>query len=184
MADIRILIEASDLTKLLDIGARSINEAIGHGLVKYGLPQDVQMIWQVGKLYFDEFNNRRREQVVVRAFVDRMDLAYEVADVIVSRAGAISVSELCLVGKPTILVPSPNVAEDHQTKNAQAIVAQDGAIMIEDKQAKESLLPEIIELLKDDERQELLGENILKLGKPNASEDIAEIAIELLKENT
>ena len=164
------------------LGARSINDAIAHGLVKNGLPQDVQMIWQVGKLYFDEFSPRRTEQVKVRAFIDRMDLAYQAADVVISRAGALSVSELCLIGKPTILVPSPNVAEDHQRKNAMSIVEQDGAIMIEDKDAKGSLMPEAIELLNDEEKMKMLSKNILKLGKADATADIADIAMKIISD--
>ena len=164
------------------LGARSINNAIARGLVKNGLPQDVQMIWQVGKLYFDEFSPRRTDQVKVRAFIDRMDLAYQVADVVISRAGALSVSELCLIGKPTILVPSPNVAEDHQRKNAMSIVEHDGAIMIEDKDANERLVSEVIELLDDEEKMKMLSRNILKLGKSNATADIADIAMKIIEE--
>ena len=132
---------------------------------------------------FDEFSPRRTEQVKVKAFIDRIDLAYQVADVVISRAGALSVSELCLIGKPTILVPSPNVAEDHQRKNAMSIVENDGAIMIEDKDAKDRLVSEAIELLDDKEKMERLSTNILKLGKPNATEDIADIVMKIIGGN-
>lgn len=162
------------------LGARSINEAVAYGLAKHGLPQDVQMIWQVGKLYFNEFIGHRSDQVKMRAFIDRMDLAYVAADIVISRAGALSVSELCLIGKPTILVPSPNVAEDHQRKNAKSIVEHDGAIMIEDKDARQVLMPAALELLNDTDKMEKLATNILKLGKPNATEDIAEIAMNII----
>lgn len=163
------------------LGARSINNAISAGLVRLGLEQDVQMIWQVGKLYFDEFSNRRTNQVKIRAFIDRMDLAYKVADVVISRAGALSVSELCLIGKPTILVPSPNVAEDHQTKNAAAIVEANGAIMINDKLAKDTLLNEALTLLEDEAKQKTMSTNIKALAKPDATSDIVDIALKILK---
>jgi len=162
------------------LGARSINDAMAYGLAKHGLPQDVQVIWQVGKLYFDEFLTHRSEQVKIRAFIDKMDLAYEAADIVISRAGALSVSELCLIGKPTILVPSPNVAEDHQRKNAKSIVEHDGAIMIEDNVSKQELMPAALELLNDENRMKTLAANILKLGKPNATEDIADVAMEIM----
>ena len=105
-------------------------------------------------------------------FIDRMDYAYALADLIISRAGAISVSELCLIHKPVILVPSPNVAEDHQTKNAMALVNNHAAILVKDNVAKEELIPVAFELLKDDTKQKDLSNKISKLGKPNATSSI------------
>jgi UDP-N-acetylglucosamine--N-acetylmuramyl-(pentapeptide) pyrophosphoryl-undecaprenol N-acetylglucosamine transferase len=108
----------------------------------------------------------------VKEFVMEMDMAYAAADVVISRSGAIAISELCIVGKPVILVPSPNVAEDHQTKNAMALVEKDAAIMITDKAAKEKLVPAVLELLFNPKRVEELSTNIKALAKPNATEDI------------
>ncbi len=110
-----------------------------------------------------------------------MNLAYAAADVVVSRAGALSISELCLVGKPAILVPSPNVAEDHQTKNAMALTKKDAAIMVPDSEARKILASETISLLKDDQRQAVYSRNIKQLGKPNAANEIADIIFEILK---
>jgi UDP-N-acetylglucosamine--N-acetylmuramyl-(pentapeptide) pyrophosphoryl-undecaprenol N-acetylglucosamine transferase len=107
-------------------------------------------------------------------FIDRMDLAYALADVIVSRAGAISVSELCLVGKPVILVPSPNVAEDHQTKNAMALVDKGAAVLVKDLESREKLIATALELLKNNEDCKRLSQSILLLGKPNATERIVD----------
>jgi UDP-N-acetylglucosamine--N-acetylmuramyl-(pentapeptide) pyrophosphoryl-undecaprenol N-acetylglucosamine transferase len=110
-----------------------------------------------------------------------MDLAYALADVIISRAGAISVSELCLVKKPVILVPSPNVAEDHQTKNAMALVSKNAALLIKDNAAKEELIPAAIELLKNATLQESLSREIGELGKPNATENIVDIVEQIAR---
>ena len=103
-----------------------------------------------------------------------MDLAYAMADVIISRAGAISVSELCLIKKPVILVPSPNVAEDHQTKNAMALVEKSAAILVKDVEAKETLIPAVLDLLKNEAQQVNLADEIAKLGKPKATESIVD----------
>ena len=108
-------------------------------------------------------------------FIHRMDLAYAIADVVISRAGAISVSELCLVQKPTILVPSPNVAEDHQTKNAMALVKNDAAILVKDVEAKETLIPRALELLKDEFESQKLITQISTMGKSNATYDIVNV---------
>jgi UDP-N-acetylglucosamine--N-acetylmuramyl-(pentapeptide) pyrophosphoryl-undecaprenol N-acetylglucosamine transferase len=110
-----------------------------------------------------------------------MDLAYAAADVVISRAGALSISELCLVGKPSILVPSPNVAEDHQTKNAQALVHKQAALMIRDSDARAVLVEETLKLLGDEIRKSRFSENIKKLGKPNAAEDIVDEILSIIK---
>jgi UDP-N-acetylglucosamine--N-acetylmuramyl-(pentapeptide) pyrophosphoryl-undecaprenol N-acetylglucosamine transferase len=156
------------------LGARTLNQSIVNSLTS--LPNDVQVIWQCGKLYFDELESKTKgsipESVKLMQFVQRMDLAYAAADLILSRAGAISVSELCIVGKPVILVPSPNVAEDHQTKNAMALVETGAAILIKDSTAVENLIPSALRLLRDDKCLNDLRLEIAKLGKPDATEEI------------
>jgi len=156
------------------LGARRINQLIASQIVDIAA-QDVQVIWQCGKLYLDDYRHfGEKPGIKVMAFIDRMDLAYAAADVVISRAGASSVSELCLVGKPVIFIPSPNVAEDHQTKNARAIVEHDGAIMLREAELDTQFKTVFAELLQDEEKQKQLGENIRKLGKPNATRDIAD----------
>ena len=118
---------------------------------------------------------------VYHQFIERMDLAYASADVVVSRAGALSISELCLVGKPTILVPSPNVSEDHQTKNAQALVEKSAAILVKDSEAKDTLISTAFGLLKNEEQKAQLSQNIKTLAKPNATKAIVEEILKLVK---
>ncbi len=147
---------------------------------------DVQLIWQTGKYYEAELDKalKKRELPGVwrGAFIDRMDLAFAAADVVVSRAGASTVSELCLVGKPTIFVPSPNVAEDHQTKNAQALSSVGAAMLIPDSEAVESVIPAAIELAEDAARLAAMREKIRSLGIPDSAERVvAEIEKVLLK---
>lgn len=157
------------------LGARTINESV---LDRLSLLRDanVQVIWQTGKVYYDSYIEKLKDQdlssVRVLAFVREMDLAYAAADVVISRSGALAVSELCIAGKPAILVPSPNVAEDHQTKNAMALVEKDAALLISDREAADRLIPEVIRLLQDDSRKRLLSENIMKLARPHATRDI------------
>ena len=119
--------------------------------------------------------------VQVLPFIDRMDLAYAAADVIISRAGASSVSELCLVGKPTLFIPSPNVAEDHQTKNANAIVDKEGALLIKESELDTQFTNTINSLLNDEELQKKLSQNMLQLAKPNATKDIVDEIVKLIK---
>ncbi len=159
------------------LGARTINQSIAGSLEKL---QDVQLLWQCGKNYFEECQQHTSDKVKVHQFIKDMKSAYAAADVIVSRAGAISVSELCLIGKPIILVPSPNVAEDHQTKNAMALVQKDAALLVSDRESKECLADTLLGLLKDEAKQKTLSENIVKLGKPNATEDIAKAVLQLI----
>ncbi|MEN9972320.1 MAG: hypothetical protein RIS20_667 [Bacteroidota bacterium] len=159
------------------LGARTLNDSV---LNQIPLIQssNVQIIWQCGKNYLsqieDRFEESWRENIQVHAFIQRMDLAYAAADVIVSRAGALSVSELTLIGKPCILVPSPNVAEDHQTKNAMALVREDAALMIRDDEARELLISSTIELLGNPVRCEQLKNAIIRLAKPNACSEIVD----------
>lgn len=158
------------------LGARTLNESLVNHINQ--IKGDTQVLWQCGKLYFenlkDQLDGKLPENIKMNQFIMRMDLAYAVADVVISRAGAISVSELCLVKKPTILVPSPNVAEDHQTKNAMSLVEKNAAIMIKDVEAKETLIPATLQLLKDKEKMEQMSNAIALLGKPNATGEIVD----------
>lgn len=153
------------------LGARKINQLIESNLTFFK-EQNVQLIWQCGKLYFEDYKKYNElENVQVHQFLNSMDLAYASADFIISRAGASSVSELCIVGKPTIFIPSPNVAEDHQTKNAKSIADKGGAILI--KESKLTTFSSILEaLLNDQEKQQSLSKNIKALALPNATIDI------------
>ena len=163
------------------LGARRINQLIAKELVHFSA-QNVQLIWQCGKLYNDEYSHfNEKENVQVLPFIDRMDLAYASADVIISRAGASSVSELCLVGKPTLFIPSPNVAEDHQTKNANAIVNKEGALLIKENELDTQFESKINLLINDEELQKKLSQNMLQLAKPNATKDIVDEIVKLIK---
>ena len=157
------------------LGARSINDAVLKNIDLIA-KSDIQVIWQTGALYYDriieELQERKPVNLQIRQFISRMDLAYQVADVVISRAGAGTISELCLLGKPSILVPSPNVAEDHQTKNAQALVEKEAAMMICDNEIHEKLLFEAIQLINDEMRCKRLSAQIKTLAKPNATKDI------------
>lgn len=162
------------------LGARKINELIASHL-EFFKTQNVQVIWQCGKLYFDEYKHYNSENhVQVHQFINRMDLAYAASDIIISRAGASSVSELCIVGKPVIFIPSPNVAEDHQTKNAKFIVEKHGALLL--KESELDTFKIVFEtLLKDKGKQEQLAENIKELALPSATTDIVNEVEKLLK---
>jgi UDP-N-acetylglucosamine--N-acetylmuramyl-(pentapeptide) pyrophosphoryl-undecaprenol N-acetylglucosamine transferase len=157
------------------LGARTLNESIFAGLDKLNA-SGVQVIWQCGKLYLNEFKQRTASQnmrnVKMFDFLQQMDLAYAAADVVVSRAGALSISELCIVAKPTVLVPSPNVAEDHQTKNAKALADVKAAVLVRDADAREVLVDELMKLIYDEPRCADLSQNIKALAKPNATNDI------------
>ena len=164
------------------LGARRINQLIAKELLNFS-SQNVHLIWQCGKLYNDEYTHfNEKENVQVVPFIDRMDLAYAAADVIISRAGASSVSELCLVGKPTLFIPSPNVAEDHQTKNANAIVNKQGALLIKESELDTQFTITINSLLNDEDLQKKLSENMLQLAKPNATKDIVNEIAKLIKQ--
>ena len=146
---------------------------------------DINWIWQVGKLYYDEFSQKpvfEAPNVRMMAFIDDMPGVYAASDIAVCRAGALTIAELELVGMPAILIPSPNVAEDHQTKNALALVNENAALMVKDVDAKTVLMDKIIHLLEDGSQRQLLRDNILKQGKEDAAMKIAEEIIELVKE--
>ncbi len=176
-------LDASKKTLLVlggSLGSRRINQLIEKERGKI-TAQNVQVIWQCGKLYFEEYKKYQTENVQVFAFIERMDLVYAAADVIVSRAGASSVSELCIVGKPVVFIPSPNVSEDHQTKNAKAIVDKKGALLLKESEldAEFSLVFEA--LLKDKGKQLQLSENIKQLAMPDATKVIADEIVKLIK---
>jgi UDP-N-acetylglucosamine--N-acetylmuramyl-(pentapeptide) pyrophosphoryl-undecaprenol N-acetylglucosamine transferase len=165
------------------LGSRRINQLIAQE-IDWLLLQNIQIIWQCGKLYFEEykkFNHEKNQPITVLAFIDRMDLVYAAADVVISRAGASSVSELCIVGKPVIFIPSPNVAEDHQTKNAKAIVDKNGAIMIKESQLETEFKIVFEALLKDKGKQEELSKNIKQLALPNATKQIVDEIVKLVE---
>ncbi len=153
------------------LGAGKINELVV-GALDFFKGEDLQLIWQCGSYYYETYKDRATEDVHIHAFLNRMDLAYAAADIIISRAGALSVSELCLVGKPVIFIPSPNVAEDHQTKNALSISEKNAAILLRESDAVEDFETVFSGLLKDAEMQQRLSENIRKLARPNATRDI------------
>lgn len=167
------------------LGARTLNHSFLEGLEKLA-KSNVQVLWQCGKYYQREVeervNSSGSELIRVFPFISKMDLAYGIADVIVSRAGAITISELCLVGKPVILVPSPNVAEDHQTRNAEALVAHKAARIVPDNQASEVLVDEMLGLMENVEEQKRLSENIKQLGIADASQRIAAEVLKIVEQ--
>ncbi|MFN8349777.1 MAG: undecaprenyldiphospho-muramoylpentapeptide beta-N-acetylglucosaminyltransferase [Spirosomataceae bacterium] len=164
------------------LGAKTINESIEAGL-KLIIDSGYQVLWQTGKPYFERaktaIENLKTPYAQAFDFIYEMDLAYALADVVVSRAGALSVSELCLVEKPAILVPFPYASEDHQTKNAMSLVEQNAALLVKDKNANEELVQTALRLLQDADKQLELSKNIKKLAKPNAAVEIAETVLKL-----
>jgi UDP-N-acetylglucosamine--N-acetylmuramyl-(pentapeptide) pyrophosphoryl-undecaprenol N-acetylglucosamine transferase len=177
-------LDASKKTLLIlggSLGARRINQLIEKEL-DFLLQLDFQIIWQCGKHYLNEYSKyNETENVQVTAFIDRMDLVYAAADVVISRSGASSVSELCIVGKPTIFIPSPNVSEDHQTKNAKAIVERGAAILIKESNLDDEFKIVFEAIVKDQGKLQNLTENIKKLAKPNATKAIVEEIKKVLK---
>ena len=164
------------------LGARTLNESVVAGLDKLK-NEGIQLIWQSGSFYHEEMKERAEGKggtVVLKDFIFQMDFAYACANVVISRAGALSIAELMLTAKPSILVPSPNVAEDHQTINARALVNNGAAEMVTDKEAMERLVDEAIELLNDKKRQEKLAKNIHAMAHENAAVDIANEVIKLI----
>jgi UDP-N-acetylglucosamine--N-acetylmuramyl-(pentapeptide) pyrophosphoryl-undecaprenol N-acetylglucosamine transferase len=163
------------------LGARTINKSLSENISRMN-DSGIQWLWQTGTYYYENVKSLlftcQAENIVIQNFINRMDYAFAAADVIVSRAGAGTISELCLVGKPVILVPSPNVAEDHQTKNAQALTSKIAAVMVTDEKAVECLVDEAIKLVIDKKERDTLSENIKKMADRDA--DIR-IAMEVLK---
>jgi len=168
------------------LGARTINESV-ENLLEMFHAGEFQMIWQTGKHYADRAQNavraRNLANVVATPFIERMDLAYAMADLVVSRAGAMSVSELTLAGKPSILIPSPNVAEDHQTKNAKALADRDAAVLIPDDAAKRKLPEVLSKILGDASWRARLSENAKTLALPDAAEKIADEIFKIILKN-
>jgi UDP-N-acetylglucosamine--N-acetylmuramyl-(pentapeptide) pyrophosphoryl-undecaprenol N-acetylglucosamine transferase len=176
------------------LGARTINEAILAGLPELQ-KAGIHVVWQTGKGYYDTIINSEAYKRAVGTingkadtpwlecldFLSDMPDRYANADLVISRAGASSISELCLLGKPAILVPSPNVAEDHQTHNALALVNKDAAVLVRDADAAEQLVPTALELIRDDKRLEQLHTNVLKLAQKDSARRIAEEVIQLAK---
>jgi len=162
------------------LGARRINRLIESQLAFFE-DQGVQLVWQCGKLYHEEYKKYDSKSVKVLAFLNRMDCAYAAADSIISRAGAGSVSELCLVGKPVLFVPSPNVAEDHQTKNAKAMVAKEAALMLKENNLNEKFETTFLNLMDSETLQNSLGVNIRKLALPKATQHIVDEIEKVLK---
>ncbi len=178
------------------LGARTINQTLAAGLALMKAHPEVQFIWQTGKIYIDQekaaitaftgevVRNARVGSIpnlYVTDFIKNMNNAYTLADLVISRAGAGSISEFCLLGKPVILVPSPNVAEDHQTKNALALVNKDAALYVKDAEAQEKLLDTALETVADDELLKQLSINIAKLALPDSARIIAEEVLKLIK---
>jgi UDP-N-acetylglucosamine--N-acetylmuramyl-(pentapeptide) pyrophosphoryl-undecaprenol N-acetylglucosamine transferase len=183
-------LDASKKTLLVlggSLGARRVNQLIEKEL-DFFIANDIQVLWQCGKLYYEDYKKydgnfhqpTTFKNIQVVAFIDRMDLIYAAADFVISRAGASSVSELCLVGKPTIFIPSPNVAEDHQTKNAKAIVDKNGALLLKENELEEKFETTFTDLISNENLQKELSQNIKKLAKPNATKDIVEQIIKLI----
>lgn len=166
------------------LGARTINNSIQAGLKKL-LDAGLQVVWQTGKYYYEKCRKEAEAfacpSLIVTDFVKRMDYAYSVADLVVSRAGASSISELCLLGKPSILVPSPNVAEDHQTKNAMALAQNSAAIMVKDSEAQAELAKKIIEVISNKATLKELSDNALEMAQKDSADRIAEKIISLAK---
>jgi len=163
------------------LGARTINEGILDGYKKL-VEEGIQIIWQTGKYYYNNIvaEVRESESLKIMAFVDKMEAAFSLADVVVSRAGASSISEIAMLNKATVFVPSPNVSEDHQTKNAMALVKENAAILVKDAEVKAKLVDEILALIKDEEKLMMLEKNVNKFAKPDASEHIVDELMKLV----
>lgn len=168
------------------LGARTINEAIGEGLQTF-TENNIQLIWQTGKNYFARAQQQAEkyssQHIYAFDFISKMNLAYAAADIVISRAGASSVSELCNIAMPCILVPSPNVAEDHQTKNAMALVNKNAALLVRDTEAKNELVKTAIDLLQNSQQQQTLSNNISKMAFHNSANMIAKEVLKLANYN-
>ena len=167
------------------LGARTINNSIAAGIEK--IPQNIQLIWQSGKGYDTQaqkaLEEKKPENIKQMPFISRMDMAYKAADLVISRAGASSISELCLLGKPVILIPSPNVAEDHQTKNAQALSTKNAALMIRDCDAQNLLIDTALKTVQDETSLKNMSDNISKMAQRDSATRIANIIFELVTKN-
>lgn len=166
------------------LGARTINQSILSKIEELA-KSDIQVIWQTGKIYIDDIREKTKSlnisNIYITDFLSRMDLSYSIADLVISRAGASSISELCLLGKPTILIPSPNVSEDHQTHNAMALVKHNAAVMIKDSESVEKLVDESLKIIKDGNKLKDLSINICKLAETDSANRIADEIIKLIE---
>lgn len=168
------------------LGARTLNQAMAANADAISGSAEVNWLWQAGSLYVDDFKSSETANlpnVKMQAFIDRMDLAYEMADLIICRAGALTISEICLLGKAAILVPSPNVTEDHQTKNAKALMDKEAASLVKDSEAMELLVKKGLNLLNDDAKIKRLEKNALALARPDATMKIAKQILKLIDPN-
>ena len=167
------------------LGSKSINEAIKAGLPRI-IAEEVQLLWQTGKIYFDDIREStasyHSDSIAIHDFIGRMDLAYSLADVVISRAGAATISELAVVGLPSVLVPSPNVAEDHQTRNAMTLVKRDAALMVRDAETSVRLIDVCLGLVRDEEKKKMLSQNIQRMAQRYSAKRIAEAVFKLIKE--
>jgi UDP-N-acetylglucosamine--N-acetylmuramyl-(pentapeptide) pyrophosphoryl-undecaprenol N-acetylglucosamine transferase len=167
------------------LGARSINNAVLENLSQIAT-SGIYFIWQTGSFYYDEMAARTKDRlpgnILIHKFLNNMELAYLASDVVISRAGAGTISELCLVGKPVILVPSPNVAEDHQTRNAMALTEKQAAILVRDDMIAKDLVSAVLDLFSDPYKQAQLSNNIKKLAKPHATQQIVDEALRLIRQ--
>ena len=166
------------------LGARTINDSIEKNIELF-IQNNIQLLWQTGKMYYGGIVERTKTKdlsdVKILQFIREMNMAYAAADIIISRAGALSISELCIVGKQTILIPSPNVSEDHQTKNAMALVYKNAAILIKDMEAKEKLGNTVLNMIGEESKLNELAVNVKTLAKSNAADDIVKEMINQLK---
>lgn len=166
------------------LGARTVNESIIQNIDKL-IAANINVVWQTGSLYYKEMiarmGDRGASKIKLVEFISKMEKAYVAADLVISRAGALTISELCITGKPVVFVPSPNVAEDHQTKNAMALVSQKAAEIISDNDAIEQLVNKALAVLNNSDRLDVLSKNIKALAKPDATKDIATKALKLIR---
>lgn len=179
-------LDASRKTVLVfggSLGARTINEAIAAHSDEIAKWSDVNLYWQVGKVYYDQYKDHALSKlpfIKIVPFIEDMNIAYSAADIVVGRAGALTISELSALNKASILVPSPNVAEDHQTVNAKALVDRNASLMVLDSEAKDKLVPALYELVNNKEKVALLSENIKHFARKDAARDIAKHVLDLI----
>lgn len=162
------------------LGARTLNESVSKNL-ELLKRNNIQVVWQTGSFYYNEYKSIEQEGVQIKEFVKNMDLVYSATDLVLCRAGALTISEICALGKASVLVPSPYVAEDHQTHNALSLANRDAAILIKDQNAIQEAIPKCIEVLKNAEKLNSLEKNALSLGKPIAANQIALEVLSLVK---
>jgi UDP-N-acetylglucosamine--N-acetylmuramyl-(pentapeptide) pyrophosphoryl-undecaprenol N-acetylglucosamine transferase len=163
------------------LGAKNINEGVLNN-ISLIRESSYQVIWQTGKFYYKNIlsKNIKDKKIIIKDFINRMDLAYSVSDIIISRAGAIAISELCVISKPLILVPSPNVVDDHQTKNAKAISEEGGCVLIKDSDAKNTMLKTAFDLFENKCKMDSMKKSLSKLSSPNATQKIVNKIYEII----